>query len=190
MKEQKIVITPMCEIDHMTLLEVKEHIKKAYGLEAEVISFEQDLNFAYDKKRNQYLAEHILKEARKIKKQEYEKWLLIVDVDLYHPDSNFVFGLACADSGISIISLVRLRQEFYGIAENKKLFLERLKKVVTHELGHLFYLDDCHSKKCVMQCSCPIDEKESFLCESCKRFLQYRLKGYKYSLSLYILWHA
>lgn len=183
MKTYTIVLIPLCKIEETTLLEIKNHIEKVYGLETKIAFFEKDLK--YNNKKNQYLAECILEEVQKNKISDNEKWVLIVDIDLYH-NSNFVLGLAYPNSGVSVISLLRLKQG----AENEKLFLERLKKIVTHELGHLFYLDDCHSKRCVMQCSCPIDEKELFLCMSCKRFLQYRLRGYKYSLLLYTLWHA
>lgn len=191
MKQQKIVIALMCKIDDVMLSEVKDHIKNIYGLEIGVISLEQNLNYAYNSKRNQYLAEDIIQEVRKIKKQEYETWLTIVDVDLYTVDSDFILGLACSKAGISIISINRLKQQFYNLEENKIIFLTRLKKVAIHEIGHLFNLDEfCHSKKCVMQCSYPLDARDSHLCESCKRFLYYRLKGYKYSLLLYTLWHA
>ncbi|MCX8034302.1 MAG: archaemetzincin family Zn-dependent metalloprotease [Thermodesulfovibrio sp.] len=191
MKKQKIVIIFMCKVDDKVILEIKEHIKKIYGLETEVIFYEQDLNYAYNNQRNQYLAEDIIQEVRKIKKKEYEKWLLIVDVDLYTLDSDFVFGLACSNDGISILSINRLKHRFYSLEENERIFITRLKKVATHEIGHLFNLDEfCHSKKCVMQCSYPLDLRDSYLCESCKRFLYYRLKGYKYSLLLYTLWHA
>lgn len=191
MKQQKIVMAVMCKIDNTVLLEVKDHIKKIYNLEIEVIFFEQDLTYAYNSKRNQYLAEDIIQEVGKIKSQEYEKWLLIVDVDLYTRDSDFVCGLACPNTGISIISVNRLKQQFYSLEENERIFSTRLKKVATHEIGHLFNLDEfCHTKKCVIQCSYPLDIRDSYLCESCKRFLYYRLRGYKYSLLLYTLWHA
>lgn len=191
MKKQKIVIALMCKIDDMILLEIKEHVKKVYGLEIEVIFFEQDLKYAYNSRRNQYLAENIIQEVRKIKEREYEKWLLIVDVDLYTRDSDYVFGSACSSAGISIISNKRLNQKSYLLEENERMLLTRLKKVAIHEIAHLFNLEEfCHSEKCVMQCSYPLDARDSYLCESCKRFLYCRLKGYKYSLLLYTLWHA
>lgn len=174
------------QIDETTLSEIKNHIEKVYSLEVKVDFLEKNLNYI---KKNQYLTEQILQEVQKSKIQDNEKWILIVDIDVYH-NSNPVLGLAYPHCGISVVSTKKLKQGFYNLTENEKLFLERLKKMVIHELGHLFYLDDCHTKECVMQCSTPIDEKESFLCRSCKKFLEYRLKGYKYSLLLYTLWHA
>ncbi len=46
----------------------------------------------------------------------------IVDVDLYVPKLNFVFGETDVAYGVCVISLVRLRQEFYGLKKTKTSF--------------------------------------------------------------------
>ncbi len=122
------------------------------------------------------MAEKIIEQVSQSKKNLSDKWLLIVDADLYSPGLNFIFGLADISSGISIVSVTRLRQEFYGFSGDKKLFLERLKKEATHELGHLFSLGHCPDKKCVMRFSNSLydtDEKLPYFCEGCKKGLQF-----------------
>ena len=134
-----------------------------------------DISKAYDFRRNQYLANIIIEEARKLKTNPKEKWLLIVDVDLYASGLNFIFGQAEPRSGIGIISLTRLKTEFYRQKPNEKLFLERILKEATHELGHLFYLPHCENPNCVMAFSNSIldtDRKDKHLCKSCKNILR------------------
>jgi archaemetzincin len=68
-----------------------------------------------------------------------------------------------------------LRQSFYGLSNDKNLFLERIKKEATHELGHLFYLGHCRNPNCVMYFSNSIldtDKKSKFFCEKCQKILQ------------------
>jgi archaemetzincin len=41
---------------------------------------------------------------------------------------------------VAAIYLPRLRQEFYGLKKNEKLFLQRVVKEAVHEIGHAFGL--------------------------------------------------
>ncbi|MCS7163598.1 MAG: archaemetzincin family Zn-dependent metalloprotease [Thermodesulfovibrio sp.] len=174
----KIKIFLLSEVKDKVLVELRNHLQNLFNLEIEIISKKQDINFAYNEKRKQYSAEEILKNFEKNKDKNYEKWLFIVDADLYCSGLNFVFGVANPYSGVSIISLTRLKQQFYGKSENEVLYIERIKKEATHELGHLFYLNHCQNKKCVMRFSNSLyetDEKNSFFCDRCKKILIYNI---------------
>lgn len=174
MRKSKICLFILCEIDDKALAELKSHLQSVFGLEVEISSCTVDLRFAYNERRKQYLGDEILRKAEKNKKETFEKWLFIVDVDLYSEGLNFVFGLANPYSAVSIISITSLRQQFYSKPENEALFIERIKKEATHELGHLFYLSHCLNKKCVMHFSNSLydtDVKSAYFCEKCKRAL-------------------
>jgi len=164
-----------CTLKDEHLEKLKEHLEKTYFSELDIAYLPLDVSKAYNFKRNQYLADIIIGEARKLKKDPKEKWLLVVDVDLYASGLNFIFGQADLRSGIGIISLTRLKPEFYGQKPNEKLFLERILKEATHELGHLFYLIHCENPKCIMAFSNSIldtDRKEKDLCIGCKNILK------------------
>jgi archaemetzincin len=172
---EKIVIKLLIKFEKEALKELKEHLERIFNLPVEITSQTINCHFAFNPIRNQYLASLILEELEKFKKYQNEKWLAICDFDLYSEGLNFIFGEANPNSQISIISLTRLREEFYGLPKNENLFLERIKKEAVHELGHLFYLGHCQNRKCVMYFSNSLldtDEKNSDFCQKCKKNLQ------------------
>lgn len=171
----EIVIKPLIEIEEKILEKIKNHLKETFNLPVKIDFQKINLSFAFNPIKEQYFTPLILKELEKFKKDFWEKWLGICDVDLYSEGLNFVFGEANINSGISIISLIRLREEFYGLPKNEKLFIERIKKEATHELGHLFYLAHCPNPKCVMHfsnCLEDTDKKETNFCQKCKEILR------------------
>lgn len=104
-----------------------------------------------------------------------EKALLIADVDLYAEGLNFVFGEAEIEGSLAIISLVRLRESFYGRSEKRDLFESRVKKEAVHELGHVFGLKHCSSPQCVMFFSNSLsdtDRKGWAFCPRCQLLLK------------------
>ena len=128
-----------------------------------------DLIQAYDQERKQYFSSELLASLGKSEREE--RIVGIADVDLYVPRLNFVFGEADIASGTAIISLYRLRQEYYGLAPDEALFLERATKEIVHELGHTFGLKHCSNNKCVMHFSNSLadtDLKEVHFCSKCR----------------------
>ena len=118
--------------------------------------------------RGQYKAECVLKAIPNTK----GKALGVIDEDLYVPNLNFVFGVATSTK--AIIALPRLRNEFYGMKGDEKLFLLRVLKEAIHELGHSFGLSHCPNPKCVMHFSNSIldtDIKGPDFCDNCKKKL-------------------
>ncbi|MBI5187681.1 MAG: archaemetzincin family Zn-dependent metalloprotease [Nitrospirae bacterium] len=106
----------------------------------------------------------------------YEKVLGIVDHDLYVPQLNFVFGEA--GRKMAVISLTRLRQEFYGLSEDRGLFHKRTLTEAVHELGHTYGLGHCRNPRCVMFFSNSLmdtDRKGPEFCLGCGGRLSRRL---------------
>jgi archaemetzincin len=102
----------------------------------------------------------------------FEKILGIVDRDLYVPELNFVFGEA--SQRVAVISLTRLRQEFYNLPQDQHLFHKRALTEAVHELGHTYGLGHCGNPRCVMFFSNSLidtDRKGSEFCPKCKRNL-------------------
>ena len=71
---------------------------------------------AFNKKRNQYSSSLILNEIRAYasKHEKFHGVLGLVDVDIFVPELNYVFGEAYTPGKAALISLWRLKPKFYG----------------------------------------------------------------------------
>jgi archaemetzincin len=95
----------------------------------------------------------------------------VVSADLYIPILTFVFGEAQLKGSCAVVSLHRLRQEFYGLPADPQLLTSRLIKEAVHELGHTLGIPHCEDYGCVMAPSHAvewIDLKNSGFCEACR----------------------
>ena len=71
---------------------------------------------------------------------------------------------------MALVSLARLRQDFYGLPPDAPLLRERAAKEAVHELGHTFGLVHCPDAFCSMSLSSNIqqvDSKSGGLCPAC-----------------------
>lgn len=97
--------------------------------------------------------------------------LFVTDEDIYYDGLNFIFGLEDPVLSASIVSLARLRPEFYDQKPNNFVLAERAVKECVHEIGHHLGLDHCRHPFCVM-CFSPsvrdVDSKKKNFCSSCK----------------------
>jgi archaemetzincin len=107
------------------------------------------------------------------------KLLAVTGRDLFIPVLTFVFGHAQLGGRAGIVSLARLRQEFYGLPADPDIFRERAGKETLHEGGHLFGLVHCAERRCAMSLATgirQIDSKENSFCPPCTARLR-RLTG-------------
>jgi archaemetzincin len=167
----KITLKPIGDIDSNILEELKERLEQTFGCPVETAFENFNLEKAYYSKRKQYLATKLLSKLKKAGVAKGENVLGIVDVDLYAPGLNFIFGQAEIAAGTAVISLSRLRQEYYGLPSDRALFLDRTIKEAVHELGHTLGLDHCSNAKCVMHFSNSLadtDLKQAAFCSLCR----------------------
>jgi len=131
---------------------------------------------AYNSRRKQFNSSRILAKISDFgKKHGLEHILGITDVDLFIPHLNFVFGEAEYNGRAAIISMFRLRPEFYSQNSDRNLFVERSVKEAVHEVGHMIGLGHCDNPTCVMFFSNSIfdtDRKGTLLCKKCKSLVK------------------
>jgi archaemetzincin len=125
---------------------------------------------AYDPKRDQYEATALLRAALPHCPPGTSRLLVVTEHDVFIPMLTFIFGQAQVNGLAALLSLARLRQEYYGLQARRDLFLERVLKEVLHELGHTFGLVHCQDRQCAMSLSINvtnIDVKRGELCAAC-----------------------
>ncbi len=173
-EQMNIEIIPIGQIDILVLDYLKENLTDVFEAKVLLSKSQPIPEYAFNKKRGQYYSSEILENLAKFKQGQIT--LAIIERDLYVLELNFVFGEADPVSQICIISLVRLKQSYYGLPENKELFLSRSLKEAVHEIGHLLGLGHCSNPKCVMHFSNSLldtDIKDYQFCDTCQRLLSF-----------------
>lgn len=128
----------------------------------------------------QFLAGFILDSVLKKERPQNGIGLMaLTEVDLYpKPEWSFVFGLASYRDRIAVSSIYRLYDKRL---QNKDftLCLERLLKICSHEIGHMFGLYHCIDADCVMNGTNSLSETDEHtlrLCSNCQRKLNSGIK--------------
>ncbi|HLN89896.1 MAG TPA: archaemetzincin family Zn-dependent metalloprotease [Candidatus Binatia bacterium] len=127
---------------------------------------------ALDRKRSQYNSAVILNELRLYtsKTSQFHGVLGLVDVDIFSFGLNYVFGKAYSPGNAALISLWRLKPEFYKDKPDIALYTLRAQKESVHEVGHILGVRHCSRSLCVMHFSNSIfdtDKKQTLLCDEC-----------------------
>jgi archaemetzincin len=129
------------------------------------------VEFAYDTRRRQYASIPILEMLSRECPADARKLLAVTARDLFIPVLTFVFGHAQLGGRVAVVSLARLRQEFYGLPADDAVFRDRSAKEALHETGHLFHLVHCSNPRCAMSLSTgvrQIDRKDAAFCADCR----------------------
>jgi archaemetzincin len=133
---------------------------------------ESTFNSFFNSDRNQWNSPKLLEWFHtNIKTKKDRIVLLILDIDAYSNGLNFVLGEASPNAGLGVVYLPRIKEEFYGLKPNDRLFYERMVKECVHELGHIFGFNHCPNKLCVMHFSNSLndtDVKRKSFCDNCR----------------------
>jgi archaemetzincin len=169
----KIAILRIGTVDRDVIDEIKSGLCKIFPktdcvILKNVMPVSQD---TYNAKRRQDHSSNVLAKMHNyVERSEVDHVLGVTERDLYVPSLNFVFGEAQCPGTMAIISLCRLKPEFYGQPADRKLFVKRSMKEAVHEIGHTLGLGHCRNPACIMFFSNNIqmtDTKKLKFCEKC-----------------------
>ncbi|AAK40989.1 archemetzincin [Saccharolobus solfataricus] len=169
MTEMKILIVTLTYIEKSIIDEIVNNLS-SYGLEVDILLDSRKYLpiSAFNWERLQYDAEKVLSFLKSIHDFNYDSIIFLADSDGYIDGYNFVFGLTI--DNFAIIFLHRLREEFYNRKPDLDLFMKRVVKEVTHEVGHTLGLSHCNTTGCVMNFSNSVedvDKKQAKFCKNC-----------------------
>ena len=168
---ERIIILPLGEIERDALDAVASGLHEAYGADSVITRPAPVPAAAYNPERRQYCSTAILLLLARSSAGGRDRVLGVIDQDLYVPELNFVFGEADTATRMSVISLTRLRQEYYGLGSDRERFLLRAVKEAVHELGHVAGFGHCPDHRCIMHFSNSLadtDRKGPGFCRRCR----------------------
>jgi archaemetzincin len=157
--------------------EIKTGINTIYGEVTIIVLPEKKLpDSAYYKPRNRYRAEKLLDYLDSIKAKEHTKTVGLTIKDISTTKGKYydwgIFGLGTINGSACVVSTFRLKKK----NESEKLMIQRLIKVVNHELGHTFGLMHCPHKGCLMEDAKgtikTVDNSNGNFCNDCKKLLE------------------
>lgn len=186
-KEENIIyLKPIGKFNSVQLKQielVRQYLQIFFQLETKVLeNISNDIIPAHARRigdvgQEQFLAGYILENV--LKEEEPLKGIALMAItekDLYpKPEWNFVFGLASYRDRIAVSSIHRMQEE-----ADFNLSLDRLLKICSHEIGHMFGLHHCIVANCVMNGTNSMWETDNHsirLCSLCQRKLN---SGFKY----------
>jgi archaemetzincin len=132
---------------------------------------------ALDERRRQWMSIEFLKALLAVAPRN-GRILGLTACDLYIPMLSFLFGQAQLDGAAAVVSVARLRQEFYGLPGDEGLLMTRARKEALHELGHTLGLVHCADPLCAMSLSTnlpQVDAKRDEFCQICEPAARARL---------------
>ncbi len=173
---KRVFLLPMGSVDEETIAAIGSAVEQTFGLEVRRLEALGVPEYSFNRERSQYSSELILRATAREAPAEAFRVLVVTDVDLFIPMLTFVFGQAQLNGRASVVSTARLRQEFYGLAQNRRVLLRRVVKESLHELGHTFGLTHCLDRSCLMSVATAItqiDTKGEALCRGCSLLLNH-----------------
>ena len=171
--ENMLVISPIGEFEDELVDHVRSEIHRVFGYSTEILSLLDDVNFAFDPRRDQHHSTPILEKLAGLMPARGVKVLAITTVDLFIPILTHVYGEAQLGGKACIISTCRLDEGISKVLK-KEVYLFRVAKEAIHELGHTFKLLHCKDRTCIMHYCREIqdvDRKSDQLCRYCRILL-------------------
>lgn len=167
-----VAIRPLGHVDPSVVARVERDVARAYGVRVVVLDRGALPREAFYAPRSRYRAERVLGALERETDARYAKVVGLTSHDIStstetHADWG-IFGLGEIAGRPAVVSTHRLR----GQGVPRERFLDRVAKVVNHELGHTFGLEHCPEPGCLMEDAggtiASVDSESGELCDACR----------------------
>jgi len=162
-----ISLVPVGEVVRGHLETLAEGLTARLGVACSLHGQAVEASSAFNPQRRQYASTEILQRLTPHVSTEIWRVLGVTELDLFIPVLTFVFGEAQLGGRCAVVSLRRLRQEFYGMPADPELLEARLLKESLHELGHTLGLRHCPAYRCAMSSSHAVESIDLKVAEFC-----------------------
>lgn len=166
-----VAIIPVGSVSKSFCRELGQAVAEVLSLECDVLPSMAQPQYAYNPVRGQYHSTAILRRVgMAMNRKKHVLGVGVVEVDLFMPDLNFVFGEADRDERAVVVSLARLEPTYYGQPADHARTMRRVVAETLHEIGHIFSMAHCQNDACAMFFSNTLsdtDRKRGSYCDSC-----------------------
>ncbi len=168
-------VVPVGRISGKLVSEVCSEVEGLMNVRFKALAGIETPSIAWNHMRRQYDAGKIINILSKNSEAVFigkdMPTLGITEDDVYYNGLNFVFGIEEPQTSCLLVSIARLKPEFYKERPNSMVLKDRTVKEVIHEIGHHIGLDHCIHPFCVMSFSPSardVDAKQKDFCKSCR----------------------
>ena len=170
-----LYVVPLGPVEEELLRVIEDCLRRSFGISPVRLPPRPEPREAFDPARRQFGSIPIMHALVDSCPADAERLLGVTGGDLFIPMLSFVYGQAQLQGRVALLSVARLRQEFYGLPADPEITAERAKKETLHEMGHTFGLTHCLDGSCPMALSATLqqlDRKTTNYCASCMIMLR------------------
>ena len=164
---KRIYVVAVGDVDEAILQSVEVCLWQTYGMDVVRMKSLAEPAFAFDALRGQFGSTAILQDLLARCPSDASRFLGLTERDLFIPMLSFVYGQAQLNGKVALLSVARLRQEFYGLEPEPDRTIERVIRETLHEIGHTFGLIHCLKPECAMALATNIQQLDAKALEYC-----------------------
>ncbi|HRZ87662.1 MAG TPA: hypothetical protein P5287_07590 [bacterium] len=155
--EKRILLIPAGSVDRGILQDMKQTVSHVFGRDTDIGEEIRLPSDGYDNYRLQYSSTMIMNALegynlfREIgQSNRYERTLVVLDADIFAPGTPFVYYDANLGTGRAVVSMTRLREDFYKRVPDRYKFADRVQKMAVRAIAQTYGLGSCNKPRCVM----------------------------------------